>query len=208
LLSPVSAYYSTASGISYIHKKKAYVTVRVNTQSLPLQTLTGKPFELLKKVSTLTKTGVTGFWKVLVSQKGSLAVEGRLCVLRNSEEAIAIAHKKLKQSASKKGHKLKPSTLEFAKYVILFTTFPEKEFSSESVLSWYRLRWQVELVFKRFKSLAELGHLPKHDDESSKAWLYGKLLTALLVEKLVDHASFISPWGYFMEETTTSKCLA
>lgn len=173
-----------------------------------MQTLTGEPFELLKKVSTLSKTGAIGFWRVLVSPKDALAVEGRLCVLRKSKEAIAIAHKKLKRNASKRGNELKPCTLEFAKYVILFTTFPKKEFSPESILSWYRLRWQVELVFKRFKSLAELGRLPKHDDESSKAWLYGKLLTALLLEKLVDHATFISPWGFFMEEETASKRLA
>ena len=36
-------------------------------------------------------------------------------------------------------------------------------------------------MFKRFKSLAQLGHLPKYDDDSAKAWLYGKLLVALLV---------------------------
>ena len=64
------------------------------------------------------------------------------------------------------------------------------------MLEWYRLRWQVELVFKRFKSLAQLGHVPKYDDESAKAWLYGKLFVALLVEKLIHHARTISPWGY------------
>ena len=61
------------------------------------------------------------------------------------------------------------------------------------MLEWYRLRWQVELVFKRFKSLAQLGHLPKYDDDSAKAWLYGKLFVALLVEKLLHHARAISP---------------
>jgi IS4 transposase len=29
--------------------------------------------------------------------------------------------------------------------------------------------WQIELVFKRLKSLVQLGHLPKHDDRSSRA---------------------------------------
>ena len=61
------------------------------------------------------------------------------------------------------------------------------------MLEWYRLRWQVELVFKRFKSLAQLGHVPKYDDDSAKAWLYGKLFVALLVEKLIHHARAISP---------------
>jgi len=52
----------------------------------------------------------------------------------------------------------------------------------------------MELVFKRFKQIARFGHLPKHDDESSKAWLHGKLLAALLTEKLIAHAGALSPW--------------
>lgn len=47
------------------------------------------------------------------------------------------------------------------------------------------MRWQIELVFKRLKSIAQLGHLPKHDDRSSRAWLYGKLLVTLLAQKLI-----------------------
>ena len=55
-----------------------------------------------------------------------------------------------------------------------FTTFPcSMNLAGADVLEWYRLRWQVELVFKRFKSLAQLGHVPKYDDDSAKAWLYG-----------------------------------
>jgi hypothetical protein len=66
----------------------------------------------------------------------------------------------------------------------------------------------VELIFKRFKSIAQLGHLPKHSDDSSKAWLYGKLFVALLTNKLIEYASSISPWGYILEEHATSECLA
>ena len=85
--------------------------------------------------------------------------------------------------------------------MIVFTTFPAAEFPAERVLECYRLRWQLELVFKRFKSLAQLGHLPKHDDDSAKAWIYGKLLVALLVEKLIRGALAVSPWGYGMAQT-------
>jgi hypothetical protein len=84
-------------------------------------------------------------------------------------------------------------TLEFAKYVIVFTT----RFSSSAadVLRSYRMRWQIELVFKRLKSLAQLGHVPKHDDRSCRAWLYGKLLVALLTQKLIRIGRAISPSG-------------
>ena len=88
---------------------------------------------------------------------------------------------------------MQPATLRFAEYVIVFTMFPEPPFSAADVLEWYRLRWQVELVFKRFTSLAQLGHVPKYDDDSAKAWLYGKLFVALLVEKLIHHARAIPP---------------
>jgi hypothetical protein len=56
--------------------------------------------------------------------------------------------------------------------------------SVEQVLEVYRVRWQVELTFKRFKSIAQIGHVAKHDDQSSRAWRYGKLLVASLSQKL------------------------
>ena len=79
---------------------------------------------------------------------------------------------------------------------MVLTTFPAKSFSPELILDYYRFRWQIELVFKRFKQIAQLGHLPKYDQQSAKAWLYGKLFVALLSEKLIQHASALSPWGY------------
>lgn len=200
--------YSTASGIAYVVTKGAYVTVRINTASLPLKTLEGTSFDLLKKLSEVKDVHTLGSWSATVYEKGAAKVQGRICAIRKSDEAIAIAHKKLKRNASKKCSKIQPGTLEYAKYVILFTTFPESDFSSKEILELYRLRWQVELVFKRFKSLAQLGHLPKYDDDSSKAWLYGKLLVALLAEKLADYASFFSPWGYSLEKQATSKHVA
>lgn len=60
----------------------------------------------------------------------------------------------------------------------------------------YRARWQIELVFKRLKSLAGLGHLKKHDPQAARAWLQGKLLVALLIDALRMASEAFSPWGY------------
>ena len=76
---------------------------------------------------------------------------GRICVIRKSNEAIKIAQDKLLREAKKKGRSTKPETLEYAKYVIVFTNFPEDSFSDYEVLDWYRSRWQVELVELRNK---------------------------------------------------------
>ena len=80
-------------------------------------------------------------------------------------------------------------------FVMLFTDLPAEQLSTSDVLNWYRMRWQIELLFKRLKSLANTGHLPKHDEGSARSWLYGKLLVCLLSEKLVRYARDFSPWG-------------
>ena len=200
--------YSTAAGLRYVVQAGGLVTVRVNTGALVLEAAEGERFDLLASVATLRRAGRIGSWPVQVVDAEGLAASGRVCALRKTGEAIRMAHKSLRQQASKKGKQLRPETLQYAKYVILFTTFPETEFSARQVLEWYRTRWQVELVFKRFKSLAELGHLPKHDERSAKSWLYGKLFVALLVEKLIGYARSISPWGYELGPETASKRLA
>ena len=60
-------------------------------------------------------------------------------------------------------------------------------------------------MFQRFKSLAQLRDLPKHNDDSAKAWLYGKVLAAMLVEKLTRHALAIAPWRHDLEAPPTAQ---
>ena len=195
--------YSTAQGIEYIESKNAYSLVRVNTGALPLFSAKNQHFLLQKHLMSLEQRGEVGEWNVL-AQGMRKFVAGRVCAIRKTEHAIELAQKKILQEAFKKKKNVRPATLEFAKYVIVFTTFPRERFLAAEVLEWYRLRWQIELMFKRLKSLAELGHLPKHDDESSRAWLYGKLFVGLLTERLVHIARDISPWGYVASTKTAS----
>ncbi len=185
--------YSTASGIHHVVSKHAYVLVRVNTQSLRIHTVNNQKFPLLNTVSSIKKPGTVHAWNVYIPGTETEQVVGRMCVMRKTDEAITLAHKKLRANALRKGNTVKPETLEYAKYIIVFTNYPEALFSDRDILDWYRSRWQVELTFKRFKSIAQLGHLPKHRDDSSKAWLYGKLFVTLLTEKIIDYASSISP---------------
>jgi Transposase DDE domain len=190
--------YCSPAGVGHVAKAGAYVLLRVNTGALPLFSASGKAFPLQKELASVQESGEIGEWNVVVhAPKRNVA--GRLCVVRKSEQAIQEAIKKLRRQETKQGTRTKPETLEYAKYVLVFTTFPETH-TAMQILEWYRLRWQIELAFKRLKSLAQLGHLPKYDEESSRAWLYGKLFVALLTEKLTRIGRDFSPWGYFLEE--------
>jgi hypothetical protein len=91
---------------------------------------------------------------------------------------------------------------------MVLTTFPRQEFPLQQVLERYRFRWQIEMVFKRFKQIAQPGHLPKYDEDSAKAWLYGKLFVTLLTEKLIRNAGSLSPWGFPMSRQASSQPVA
>jgi IS4 transposase len=52
------------------------------------------------------------------------------------------------------------------------------------------LRWQVEIHFKRLKSILKIGELQKRRENNVIAWINGKLMIALLLEIALAKASF------------------
>lgn len=191
--------YSSAANIRTVTRQGGDVLVRINPQTFVAADNQGKRFDLLEHLSQLQSAGVARDWAVTLDE-GS--IQGRVCALRKTEQQIERAHHRIKRHASKKQVKTKPETWEYARYVPVFTT--DMEASAETVLQWYQVRWQIELAFKRLKSLAQLGHLPKYDDQSSRAWLYGKLFVALLAQKMIRTGRDISPWGYLFPLTTSA----
>jgi hypothetical protein len=185
----------TPTGIAGLAQQGAHVIVRVNTGSLPLRTRTGQRFPLERELLKLPQAGDIREWDVETVSEGK-RISGRLCVLRKSEAQARRALRKLRRKSQQGGPASKTETRTYASYVIVFTTLKGSDLGAGEVLEWYRLRWQIELIFKRLKTLLRVGHLPKYDDRSSRAWLYGKLLVALLAEKLIRVGREISPWGY------------
>jgi len=197
--------YCSVAGIEYVWQRSADVLVRINPQSFVANSASGRRISVLRRLRTFSKVGQFGEWWVVLHGHDS-AIAGRLCVVRKERQGDSQAHRRLQRKASKKQMITRPGTFEFAKYVIVFTTCSSG--STEDVLGTYRMRWQIELVFKRLKSLAQLGHLPKHDDRSSRAWLYGKLFVTLLAQKLMRIGRDISPAGYPLWARRTMESVA
>lgn len=76
------------------------------------------------------------------------------------------------------------------------------------IMELYRRRWQIELAFKRLKSLLQLGHLAKFNADSARAWLQGKLLVACLIEKLILTGERVSPWGYETHDHASARAVS
>jgi hypothetical protein len=80
--------------------------------------------------------------------------------------------------------------------VWLLTTLTPERADTAAVLHAYRLRWQVELLFKRLKSQLHLDRLPARPGATAKAWLLARLIAAALADRLQDATGALSPWGY------------
>ena len=179
-------------GLRHVVQHKGDAVVRASLTNLPLHDQRGHKLNMLPQLRTLA-IGQAADWPAWVQDDiGSMAV--RVCAYKKTTAQTLAAQTAIQQEATKKHRNVQPQTLEAAGYVIVVTT--PREPSAAAIMEFYRRRWQVELAFKRLKSLRQLGHLKKTDKEGAKAWLQGKLLVACLIEKLILTAERFSPWGY------------
>jgi IS4 transposase len=122
--------------------------------------------------------------------------------MRKTKEAEAQGLKKLRETNARKGRG-EPSKAQKAynRYVIIITSIEGTEASV--LMELYRQRWQIELAFKRLKSLFGYNEIPVNKDQSAQAWFYGKLLLAAVCETWVNKGRF-SPSGHSVGSSQTS----
>lgn len=191
--------YGTPPGVRHVIERGGQVVVRINLKRLPLYSARGRRLSILAKLRRLRR-GQTREWPACVQGADGL-IPGRLVAVRRGRQATLRAQRRLKKKAHKQQHTLSPQALEAAGFVFVWTSLPARVHDSAAILELYRARWLVEIAFKRMKSLLGLGQLPKRADASSRAWLHGKLLVALLIERLIQTAQTLSPWGYPLAPT-------
>jgi len=119
----------------------------------------------------------------------------RLVIRRKDPEQAQAEQKRLLKDAKKRGKKPDPRSLEAAKYILLLTSLPAAAFPTADVLALYRLRWQIELAFKRMKSLAGLNALPAKSPELARAWIYARLIAVLIAERIAGQVPDSPPFG-------------
>jgi hypothetical protein len=188
--------YAHRRGLWSVRQAGGDFLVRSTWQNLPLQTLGGEPFDLLLAARSLPEGEVGEFAVQTVATRKVPAMAARMIILCKSEEAAEQAREKIRKEARKKGHAVDPRTLEAAGYIFLLTSLPAAQLKAAEVLELYRFRWQVELAFKRLKSLWDFGTVPAKDPDLARTYIFAKLLIAVLVEDLTQEALRATPpWG-------------
>ena len=200
--------FANPAGVAHVVAGGGAVVVRMNLVTLPLferpGALTDQDQDQGKARTTLVRIDVLKLVRTLspsqcaswpaTAHHNKRPIVGRLCAVKKSAASAQKARERVRRESQRGGSQLQPETLEAADYVLVFTTLPEA-FAVAEIMELYRARWQIEIVFKRLKSLTDLGHLKKHDPEAARAWLQGKLLVALITDALLETAEHFSPWG-------------
>ena len=186
--------YANRAGVAHVVAAGGDVLFRLNWHSLPQYHQDGSKINIAAALRSLRVGEIRDLSTWIMPKQGD-ALPGRLIAVRRSAAATRHVVRQMELRAGKKQQTLSAKRRKAAQYFTVWTSLTE-ETPAADVLAFYRSRWQIELSFKRMKSILGLGHLPKKDPASARAWLHGKLLTSLLVERVIQAANALSPWGY------------
>ena len=154
--------------------------VRVRWNALRLSAPDGRKFNLIEYLKTLPDDGAAHACEVRSAIAGGSSMPLRLVVLRKPAAAAEDTIKKLLAKARKSDRQVDQRSLIAARFMILATSLPTVGYPPDEIMSAYRLRWQIELAFKRLKSLLHIDRMPTLSERASRSWLYAHLILALL----------------------------
>jgi hypothetical protein len=182
-----------AGGIHAVTEARAYVLLRMHWQNIRLEDAPGQAFDL-DAILQRAEAGDTGTI-VNIPLPGKAPVPARLIVRPLPTEAANRNRQHLRRNAAKKGRTPSATALRLAGYFCLLTTLPEAVASEDVALELYRIRWQIELFFKRCKGLLHFDRLRAFDPDLVRAYCLAKLIEMTLIQCLQEEAISFSPWG-------------
>jgi len=182
--------YATARGVHAVRQAQAHVVVRFNPVTLRTHDRRRRRVHLKPKESEVPKVGTVEF---------ELSIPVPPPPTRSHQSwdvAKAIAWIPARAVAAR---------TRMGQVIWILTTLSVRQMPAVTLLELYRLRWQIELAFKRLKSLLHLDALPSREGPTAKSWMLARLIAAALAQKLAPPSGPLSPWGYQLRAHLLSR---
>lgn len=176
------AYARGGKGLSHVLDQQADFIVRAGWRSLALRDEHGQQLDLLARLKDLQPGEMADLQVDVAVGKGTLPI--RLVVEARPDDAVPVVVERVKRKAQKNGRTGDPRSQEAARYMIIATSLDAQSYPPATILALYRMRWQIELAFKRLKSLLNLDRLPAKSRNLARTWLNAHLLLALLIDDM------------------------
>lgn len=172
--------YGHANGMGRVLASGAKLLVRITFQNIRLYDEEGSKLELLEWLRGLPEADPVEREVSIQTEDGAFPM--RLIARRLGQEAAEAARRRMRQRASRNGYTPNKLRLEAAGYILVLSNLDGQVWSARQIMALYRLRWQVEMAFKRLKGVLALDHLRARDPDLVQSYLLAKLLGALLVD--------------------------
>lgn len=183
----------------------AFFVIRIGWQNLPLQDRYGQTFSLPHWLAVQSQDPSAPPAQVAVwvnTPQGCFPA--RVIVRAIPPQKADKIRQKLRAEAKRKKTRLDERTLLAAGFVMVISNLPELTWKAGEILALYRFRWQIELVFKRLKSLLAFDHLRTRDPQLAQVYLLAKLLIALLLTEAQWRLALSAPEAFHDPERPLS----
>jgi Transposase DDE domain len=171
--------YGYRRSVAWARQQRAPLVVRIHPATFPLETAAGQPCNVLR---WLRQQGPPerewGGWCRWQGQRYHV----RLLAAKLDAQATQRARRRQHRKAQKAGRTITAPTLAVAGWLLLLTTLEATAWSAADVLYVYRVRWQVELVFKKMKQLLRLNQIRRKHTTSVEATVRALLIAWALHE--------------------------
>jgi len=117
-------------------------------------------------------------------KKGALILQTRLVIEKVPDHVKAQRLRTINKNSRKKGYTPGKRVKVLAGYNLYITNAPATHIPREQIRALYRIRWQIELIFKNWKSNFALAKVTGKRPERIKCMIYAKLLFILITTKL------------------------
>jgi len=178
--------YARPDGIAHMLDGQGDFVLRVGSRSLRLTTPDGTPFNLSAALKHSTRFGGLDR-QVLVQHSRNQRWQprpARLVILPKPLDVARQCQQKSRNESRRGQHRNDPLSEAAAGHVILITSLPKKDYSVVAIAEIYRMRWQIELAFKRLKSLLRVDEMLAKDPNLVRAWIFSHLIVALMIEDI------------------------
>jgi hypothetical protein len=178
--------YARPGGLRHVVEAGADYLVRAGSRSLRLADKDGRPVDLSAVLDASDRDGFSDLDLLVVDggDRGREPLPARLVVLKKPPQAAGKARTRTLRESQRGGHQNDPLSLNAAGHLMLITSLDRTKASPHQLGALYRLRWRIELAFKRLKSLLSIDRLPAKDEGLARTWILAHLIAALLIEDL------------------------
>jgi hypothetical protein len=178
--------YAMARGVHSVRQAEAHVIARFNPGNLRTYDGDRRRLYLAEKEAEIPVMGEVEFnIQIAVPPKATKSHK-----VWNVEKAVAWIPARAIAARTRAGE-----------VIWILTTLDAASLPAIGIMGLYRLRWQIELLFKRLKSLLHLDTLPSREGPTAKTWMLARLIAAALAQRLVQPSGPLFPWGYELRPT-------